>query len=399
MTSIQPSPRTASRGSRRRRVEASTSSKRARRTHILGAALIVALALAGCGGSGSSAVVAKVGPYTITKAMFAHAYYIEGREADPASAIPQPPAFTGCIAHLRSVDARSASSGASAPSTATLRKECRSDYQGLETQALDELIIDDWVAGGAVEKHVSVSNQQVQQLLKQQEGKEPAKFVKALATEGRTLADYTETLRVQLLGEGIRQAIREQALDVTPAEVASYYETHRNQFGVPARRDLRIARLGSEAEALKLKREIAYGKSFAAVVKKLPLQRPIYSTDGLVMGYQSGMYSEPLLNDAIFAAKPHVLSRPIHINLGFYIFEVTRTYLAKPESLAQATPAIRKALPGGRYDTSLESFVAAWRTRWTARTSCSAGYVVYKCSQYKPAPGSPPPAADPFTLN
>ena len=399
MTSIQPSPRTASSGSRRTRSEASARSKRLKLAPALGAALIAALALASCGGSSSDPVVATAGPYTITKAMFEHAFDVAGREVDPVSAIPRPPAFTGCIAHLRTVDARSASSGGRVPSTATLRKECSSDYQGLETQALDELIVDDWVMGGAAEEHVSVSDQQVQQLLKQQEGKEPAKFERTLAAQGRTLADYAETLRVQLLGEGIRQAIREKASDITPAEVASYYETHRSQFGVPARRDLRIARLGSEAEALKVRREIAAGKSFAAVVKKLPLQQPIYSGDGLVLGYRSGMYQEPPLNDAIFAAKPHVLSAPIHINLGFYIFEVTRVYPAKPESLAQAAPAIRKALPNGRDEQDLESFVAAWRTRWTARTNCAPGYVVYKCRGFKPPPGSPPPAADPFTLD
>jgi hypothetical protein len=369
-----------------------------RRRSAFGVPMLLTLALAACGGSSDpSAVVARAGPYAITKAMFAHALYTTGKET--AGGIPVPPEFTACIARLKAVDARSVSSGAKPPSVATLRSECRSHYQGLETDAMDELIIDDWAMGGAAEEGVSVSNQEVQQLLKEQEGKEPAQFAKTLAASGRTVADYALSLRVQLLEEGIRRVIREKSEHPSQAQVASYYDEHRTLFGTPERRDLEIARAGSEAGAQTVKREIASGKSFASVVKKLPLQQPIYSKEGLVLGYESNMYSEPPLNNAILAAKPHVLSGPINIFLGSYIFEVTRIYPARPEPLAQAQAAIRKSLPNELYEQKLVAFISGWRTRWMAKTDCLPGYVFAKCRQFKPPAGSPPQAADPFTFN
>ena len=310
-----------------------------------------------------------------------------------------PPEFTGCIKYTKALDARSESSGSNPPSVATVKGECNSHYHGLEAHALDQLIVNDWVAGAAAEKGVSVSEAAVQTQLKKEEGKEPAQFEKTLATTGRTLADQALTIRVQLLEEGLRQAIRESSEHLSQKQVTSYYDTHRQHFGVPERRDLEIARIGSAAAAEQVKREIASGESFASVVKKLPLPQPIYSTEGLVMGYESGMYNEPSLNQAIFAAKPNVLSGPVKLYLGYYVFEVTRVQPARPETLARAEAAIRRTLPGELYERNLVTFISDWRTSWTAKTDCLPGYVVEKCRQFKPSAGSAPESADPYTFD
>ena len=372
----------------------------------LGVPLLLAMTSAGCGGGGGggstapNAVVARVGRDVITKAMFSHAFTVAAREEAPASAIPVPPSFSGCIAYMKASDAKSASSGSKPPSAETLKTECSGRYHGLKSHALDQLIIDDWMIEAAPEEGVSVSEQAVQEQLKKEEGKDPAQFKQMLAASGRTLADQALSIRVQLLGEGIRHAIREKSGRLSDAQVLAYYDAHKETFGVPARRDLEIARTGSEAEAQRVKQEIASGKSFASVVKRLPLQQPVYSHDGLVMGYESGMYNETPLNDAIFAAKLDVLNGPMTVtNLGEYIFEVTRAYPARPESLPQAEATIRQKLPAERYEHELAVFISDWRARWTAKTDCQPGYVVPKCSQFKPSAGSPPEASDPFTFD
>jgi foldase protein PrsA len=377
-------------------------------------AAVVVLALAGCGGSGSTgggsggaggdpgtasvssvdavsepgAVVARVGGQVITKAAFAHALAGVIKSEGPSLVAPVPPDFTLCIQHMQAT----APSG-SRPSTAAARSTCRSQYQMFLTQALDHLISQEWVIGGAAEAGVKVSEAEVQQDLKRiAHGRSRAQVAARLAVYGETLADFALDTKVQLLAEGIRHQIAVRTEHVTQAQVVSYYNQNKRLFGVPRRRVLEIARAGTEAEALKIKRELASGRSFASVVKNLPDQ-PIYSTDGLVAGYESGLYRERPLNQAIFAAKPNVLSGPVKIFLGYYVFEVKRTLPAIQDSLAQVQATIKARLPNEMYKTAIAAFIKNWRARWKAKTTCQSGYLVAKCSS---APADP--NEDAYTL-
>jgi parvulin-like peptidyl-prolyl isomerase len=373
------------------------------------------LVVAGCGGGGSSsstavhsesaavtsvgheadpnAVVARVGGSVITKASFEHALLIAAKSGEHNAVIPVPPNFTACVARLKASPEGSASPGASAPSAATLRSRCSARYAALETLALGKLILDDWVIGGAAEEGVSVSDQQVHQRLQSLErnAADQSLLEKNLAAQGRTMADHVFETRIQMLAEGIRQAIARKTAQISHAQVVSYYNQHKQAFGVPEQRDLHIVGAASEAEAERAKREIASGKSFATVVKKLPSgAQPIFSVEGLVLGYESGQYHQVPLNRAIFAARPHVLSGPVGVTRGYYVFEITRVHPVQQKSLAQSETAIKQALPTELFNSALPAFVSTWRARWISRTDCNEGYVVAKCRQFTPSAGSPP---------
>ncbi len=392
------------------------------RSLVCGASLLVAiLVLSACGGgtshhdaqsSGSvvapsadpvaepNTVVVRVGAHAITRAMFAHALAGLVKSEGPNEVAPVPPDFAACIKHLEGASAPSGPSG-SKPSAAELMSKCRQQYQTLEKQALVPLIVDQWVIGGAAEESVHVSDQELEQQLRKAEGgQSQAQAAQELATSGRTLADFALETKVQLLAEGIRHVLARKTRHVTSAQVVNYYDEHKRLFSVPKRRDLEIARAGSEAEARKIKSEIASGKTFANVVSKLPLRyQPIYSRKGLVLGYEPGLYREPPLDHAIFAAKPNVLSGPVGISLGYYVFEVKRTYPPHQKTLAQAQATIRQQLPDKAYKQALVAFIKGWRVRWKAKTDCQAGYVVVKCRQFKASGAAQLEKEDPYTLN
>ena len=372
--------------------------------------ICVVLVVAGCGSGGSSstaghsdlaavssaaaeadpnAVVARVGGTAITKASFEHALLVAAKSEEPSPVIPVPPDFTACVTRLQASSEGSASASTSAPSAATLRSRCSAHYDALETTALDSLILDDWLIGGAAEEGVSVSAQQVHQRL-QRLGSSPSLLEKNLAAQGRTMADHVLEIRIQMLAEGIRQALARRTDHISQAQIVSYYNEHKQAFGTPERRDFHIFGAASKAEAERAKREIASGKSFAAVVKKLPSEaQPIYSVEGLVVGYKSGEYHQIPLNRAIFAASPHVLSGPVGVSGGYYVFEVTRVHPAQQKSLAQSQAAIEKTLPSELFKSALAEFVSTWRTRWISRTECQKGYVVASCRQFTSSAGSP----------
>lgn len=396
-------------------------SMRACRGLALGASLLVAVfALSACGGgtprheaqrSGSvaaaltdpvaepNAVVVRVAGHAITRAMFAHAFAAEVKSEGPNAVAPVPPDFTACIEHLQATSAPSGPSGAK-PGAAELKGDCQQQYLTFEKHALDPLIVDQWVIGGAAEEGVHVSGRELEQALKKAEaGHSQAHVAQQLAISGRTLADFALETRVQLLGEGIRHVLAGKTEHITRTQVVDYYNEHKALFGLPPRRDLEIARAGSEAEAQKIKREIASGKTFASVVGKLPLTQPIFSRKGLVSGYQPGLYRQRPLDHAIFAARPNVLSGPVKINLGYYVFEVKRMLPPVQKPLAEVQLSIRQQLPEILYNHALVAFVSAWRERWTARTDCQPGYVVAKCRQFKASSVAPSAKEDPYTLN
>lgn len=369
---------------------------------------IVVLALGGCGGSGNSAgtadtgsaadpvsepnaIVARVGTHVITKAAFEHSLADIVKFEELEGIAPVPPDFTACVRHI---EATSRAAASAKPSRAALRVKCEQQYQALATQALDPLISQQWVIGGAAEEGVNVSDAELQRYLKrEQNGRSQAQEVKQLALYDRTLADAELSSRVQLLAEAIRHLFAVRTEHLSPAQIASYYNAHKSEFGTPPRRAVEIARTGSRAEALKVKRKIASGQSFASVVKDLPVEQPIYSKDGFIAEYEPGLYREPPLNDAIFAARPNVLSGPVAIYLGYYVFEVKRAFAAVQEPLTQADATIRAKLPNELYKRAFSAFVARWRARWKAKTFCSPGFVTAKCA------GASAVAEDPFTLD
>jgi hypothetical protein len=384
----------------------------------VGTLLAATLALGSCGGaahghsgpSGSTAastaatgdatsepdaVVATVGRDAITRAMVEHVFAGLVKSEGPSAVAPAPPAFTACVKHLE------AASASPPPNTSTLKSDCQAEYEKLQKQSLDTLISQQWVIGGAREEGVHVGRTALEHaLLKAETGESPGQVERDLTNTGRTLADFARETRVALFGEGIRDVFLRRTRHPSQASIVSFYNEHRSEFSVPKRRDLQIVRAATEGAALNLKREIAAGRSFASVAKGLPASlQPIYSKDGFVREYEPRLYQEPPLDHAIFAAKPHLLSGPVGISLGYYVFKVTRTYPARQYSFTQAGPKIMRVLPKTLYKAAFAAYVRGWRQRWRARTDCQPGYVVPKCRQFKASGAHPAEPEDPYTLN
>jgi hypothetical protein len=364
------------------------------------------LVLGGCGGSNHAtgttaasvatdpgaepnAVIVRVAGHAITKAQFAHALAGRIKFEQLEGIAPVPPNYTACIAHS---EATPAANGAK-PGRDAAKAQCEAQYKELVKGALEPLIAEQWIIGAAKEAHLSVSEVEVRAQVKREEGH--ASQAQVLATLGRrdeTLAQFALEVEVDMLGEKIRHMLRAKAYYLPPAQVAAYYRAHKSAFATPSRRALYIARTGTEAEALEVKREISQGKSFASVVKRLPLSQPIFTSKGYLAEYEPKLYSEAQLNNAIFAAKPNVLSGPVKIYLGYYVFEVKRVIPAVQETLAQAGVAIRAQVPYERYKQALAAYVAKLRAHWRALTTCATGYVVAKCA------GAPAEGEDSYTL-
>jgi foldase protein PrsA len=381
---------------------------------------IASLTLAACGGGGKASVersshqttsapalprapggvVARVGSIAITQAAYERWFAAEVATEVPAFRVaPIPPDFTACIDRVQqAIQARKPSRPM--PSQAELKSQCATRYRETRERVLNRLITDEWIVGAAEELGVKLSNLVARRSLDEYnrtQYRSEAAYRAFVRESHQTEGDLLFRHRIKLLDEAIRSRLKEEIGKFTPARVAAYYRAHRGLYTEPETRDLHIVRTETLRAALRARREIASGKSFAKVVAGLHLQQAIYSKNGMVHGLKPHAYSQPPLNNAIFSAKPRRLSRPIHITLGYYVFEVTKAHPPHVKPLSAVAATIKRDVPASLQRHALAAFVAQWRKRWTAQTVCSVGFVVRRCKEYKVTATTPPD--DKYTLD
>jgi hypothetical protein len=312
--------------------------------------------------SSGDAVVARVGARAITAAMVAAA--VRAEQGDAGAEPLQPPGFDACVARLRS---EAAAIGASALPASQLRGECGKRLEEALQTALERLISEEWLVEGAREAGAPVGG--------------------GLRLEARA----------ERAVEAIRRAVYGSIAPVEPAQVLRDYRAHRFEYLAAGERNLEIVRAASLAAAAKAKAEIVSGRSFARVAKEQSPRQPVDSSEGVVLRLQPHFYGEPNLNEAIFTARPGVLTGPVDTWFGYFVFEVTKVLSEHETPLAQVRAAIQGRLEAPRRERALAAFLQRWRATWKGRTDCGPGAVVPDCRQFQgpavatlevaPAPG------------
>jgi foldase protein PrsA len=362
--------------------------------------------LAACGGDLPSDAVVQVNGQPITKATFNHwlvvaasasAAAAPGQKA-PKPVVPDPPAYSNCIAHLKEVEPKPAK-GQQPKTEAALKAQCEQQYKALQQTTLGFLISSDWVIGQGEEDGVKISDKEVQQQfnkLKKQQFPKEAEFQKFLATTGQTVSDLLLRVKLSMLTTKIQEKVAKEAKkNVNEAAVAKYYNEHKSQYGKPESRDLRIVLTKTEAAAKQAKKEIESGKSFASVAKSKSIDPTSKSSGGEIKGVVKGQ-EQKALSEAAFAAKQGVLGGPVKTPFGYYVYEVKAIHAPSQQSLAQVKETVKGQLASTQQQTALTKFVKEFEQKWKARTECRVGYVMQRCKQYKtpkttPTPSTPVP--------
>jgi foldase protein PrsA len=265
------------------------------------------------------------------------------------------------------------------------KQECRQQYQALATQALTFLISSQWLVGEAARQGAPVTGREVAARLaeKKKSFASAAEFQESLKAIAHTPGDLELEIRSELAEDKIRKRLIAQEPKITPSEVAAYYHRHIANYHIPERRYFDIGENFSSAAEARSKRK-AVGAGEESIHESLP-RKPFTDYNG----------EKRIIYEAIFKAKPHVVSAPIRLNDLYFLIDVTRITRPYVQSLAQVRRAIDEKLTSVRRRRTLATFIAAWRRRWTARTDCNAAYVVPKCRQYK----GPEAPEEPLQLN
>jgi hypothetical protein len=248
-------------------------------------------------------------------------------------------------------------------------------------RALKFLISSHWIIGEAAEQKVPVSSAAVERGLKAKIDAMPAgrsELEEELTSTGQTLADVKLEVKSTLAVARLRDAVAKRVPAVTPGEVASYYAHHRRSFSLPDRRvvDL-IEQIPGYARAVALGRRLGPGARFAKRAIRELVRR---ETPAEAKNRRNGQ-----LVHMIFAATPGRVAGPALFNGEWVLAVVRRLIPAGIQPLVAVRHELSKTLATARRRRALKRFTAAYMRKWSARTSCSTGFTVQKCSQYRGA--------------
>jgi parvulin-like peptidyl-prolyl isomerase len=364
-------------------------SKLLRSTSALGAVLFALVGIAACGGIPGDAVV-QVGSSPITKSAFEHWMSVASTSnKEPGStekaAVPVPPDYTTCIAHLRATAAKTATKGQAAPTSQKLKSQCATQYKALQQEVLGFLISSQWVLSEAAALGVKVSDAEVSKefaKIKAAQFPKAAEFEKFLATSGQTVSDLLLRVKLNLLSQKIQKQIIKNKSNVTEAQVTKYYNENKSKYGTPEKRNVRIILTKTEAAASSAKKEVESGKSFASVAAKSSIDPTSKAKGGLLKEVVKGE-EEAALDTAIFSAAKGTLGGPVKTPFGYYVYQVVTITPGTQEPLSKVKTTIKQQLISTGEQSALSKFVKEFKKKWTSKTECRSGYVVQDCKSYK----------------
>ncbi len=345
-----------------------------------------AVAVAGCGSSGSSVpsgAVANVAGNPISTRSDDHFMYIvdksQAAESEGEAVIvpTDPPQFTGCIAQAR----------ADVPSVkketdTQLRAACKSLFTSLNGEAMDYLITSYWYQAEAHKLGITVTGAQAQAELtkeRQADYKTKAAYQAYLTESGETNADLLYQTRLSLIE---KKLLARHSTKVTSADVASYYAAHKSTYGTPQSRNLRIVLAKSASTAKTALAALKKGESWGTVAKKYSIDPTTKNKGGLLTDVQKGQ-QDAALSKAAFAAPLNKLVGPVKGSFGYYVVQVIKITPGNQESLAKATKSIKSTLASKNSTAAQTALTAAVKNAYGSRTICSSTYSVSLCHGYK----------------
>jgi foldase protein PrsA len=353
----------------------------------LGAVLFALVGLAACGGIPGDAVVSVAGT-PIAKTTFNHWMGVAAKSSavgvGEKPVIPEPPAYTACIAHLKATSPKPAK-GQKAPTEKQLKSECETQFKSLKSEVLGFLISSQWVLSEANSLGVKISDAEVKKeftKIKTTQFPKPAEFEKFLATSGQSVSDLLLRVKLNLLSSRIQKHVVKSESNVTEAQITKYYDENKSRYGTPEKRNVRIILTKTEAQAKSAKQEVESSKNFAAVAKKDSIDPTSKANGGELKEVVKGE-EEKALDEALFSASKNVLGGPVKTPFGYYVYEVLSVTKGTQQALSQVKSTIKQQLISTNEQKALSKFVKEFKKKWQAKTECRSEYLAADCKGYK----------------
>jgi foldase protein PrsA len=366
------------------------------------------IAFSGCGDDVPANSVARVGDTTITKAEFNKWLHTaaKGEASQGGSSVaPDPPQYTACIAERQK---QPTPKGASKPSAAALKQQCKQQYDRLKGEVMQFLIQAQWVKQEADKRNVSVSDAAVRRSFEDQKKQafpNDKAYNKFLASSGMSEQDILFRVKLNELQTKLTQKVTEEESKVSDGDLHSAYDKQKDKppISQPETRDLKVVLTKTKAKADQARKALQGKRDFKKVAKKYSIDEASKANGGELTGVAKRQ-QERALDAAVFKAKRGQLVGPVKTQFGWYVFEVTKVTPPRTQTFGQAKETLRNQLRGQRQQKALNDFVKKFREKYKDKTNCASGYVIAECKNAPksktqtvpgggPQQGAPPGAA------
>lgn len=342
---------------------------------------VFAFALSACGGppAGDVAVIqTDHGDIPITKAQFQrffNASLSQAQQKPVAQTTPLvAPDFKACIAAKRKDIP--AESQRKKTSDATLKKQCKQQYDQLQNQALQQIINLDWVKAEAARRGINFRKAEIQRelqsVIKQSFGSQKG-YTDFLKQSGLTEEDVELNLVGQLGQQKIIAQLQKQDKPPTTAEVKRYFEQKKAQYVQPETRDLRLIKVADEKTATDVYNQLQAGGSWKTLAQKYSTDDATKANGGVVLGATADT-QPPEFGGSVFKAKSGTLLKPIKTSLGWYVVRVQKVTPEKQPNFKELEPQLQQALAQENQQKTVDQFKNLFFARWGARTKCGGDY-------------------------
>jgi foldase protein PrsA len=355
---------------------------------LLGAFFVLPLVLSACGGGGvpGNAVVS-IGGDSIKTTEFDHWLTVaattqaqQSGATGAAASVPDPPNYTKCIAAKKATATKPAK-GQPAPTDATYKTQCQTQYNALRDQVVQFLISSAWIQGESTDNGVKISDADVKKEFDKQRNQsfpKDADYTKFLKSSGYVQEDLLYQIKIRQLSTKLREKILKGSDKVSDKEIADYYNKNKERFSVPEKRDIRIVLTKTEAKAQQAKKALDSGQSFKKVAANYSIDQGTRDGGGLLRAVPKGQ-QEKALDDATFKAPTGKIEGPIKTQFGYYVFQVDKITQGSQQTLDASKASIKQLLVSQKQQKVLNDFVKKYQAKWKARTDCRKGYVVDDC--------------------
>lgn len=224
---------------------------------------------------------------------------------------------------------------------------------------------------------VTITDKQVEaqivKVKKQYFGGNEKKFETGLASQGLTLDIYRLEWRSQLLSQAIYAKVTKN-VKVTPAQVQTYYNTHKSSYTQAASRDVRHILVNSKSLADQLETQLKGGASFATLAKKYS-KDPSSAKVGGKLTITKGQ-TVPPFDKAAFALKTGATSPPVHTQYGWHIIQaLSDVKPSKTTPLASVRQSIESTLLQQKKSDTMNKWLNQVKKDFSKTVVYAAGYI------------------------
>lgn len=205
-------------------------------------------------------------------------------------------------------------------------------------------------------------NSKYQDQLKQAGG--DAKFSATLKSAGYTVDQYKEVLRTQVIEQKMYDYVTKDA-SVTDQDINNYYQQHLYDYTEkPNTMNVSHILVKTEAEALKVKKELDAGGDFAALAKKYS-QDPGSKDKGGNLGdiaYNDKNYVAEFMAGAIATPQGKV-SMPIKSQYGYHLIKINSKKEYKVKPLEAVKAEIKNTLVEQKKSDMFQAAYDTWKSK------------------------------------